>query len=170
MGGGEGGQGLVHTVCACSKLPRNPGNLDSSVKCHINCPCNERKLSIILRLISTVGLLWTFAGIFLHENSLHQLLWSRQGCRASEHSHIEVLVSYFLVSLFKKWHYCLPKLMVSLLLDEALFICTVHCRIRTQATCTLVLTGQLTENFPEIWRMRRQRVPGPLFPLPPSPH
>ena len=25
-GGGEGKESLVHTVCACAKIPRNPGN------------------------------------------------------------------------------------------------------------------------------------------------
>ena len=30
-----GKKSLVHTVCACVKIPRNPGNLDSSIKYHV---------------------------------------------------------------------------------------------------------------------------------------
>ena len=30
-----GKESLEHTVCACAKIPRNPGNSDSSVKYHV---------------------------------------------------------------------------------------------------------------------------------------
>ena len=76
LGGGGGEEGLVHTICACAKIPRNPGSSDSSVNCHVYCPCNECNLSVILLFISTVSLL-LFAGLFLHENSSHRLLQSR---------------------------------------------------------------------------------------------
>ena len=65
-GGGGGGKSLIYTFCACAKIPRNPGNLDDS---DVHCPCNEHKLSVILQFISTICLLSTLAGIFLHENS-----------------------------------------------------------------------------------------------------
>ena len=53
-------ESLVHTVCICAKIPRNLENLESYVKYHDNCPCNERYnylLIILLQLISTVRLL-----------------------------------------------------------------------------------------------------------------
>ena len=82
IGGGE--KRTWYTLSAhASNPPRNPGALDSSVKYHVYCPCNEHKLSVILLVISTVRLLWTLAGIFLHENSSRRLLLSRQGSRAS---------------------------------------------------------------------------------------
>ena len=80
--GGRGKEGLVYTVHA-SESPRNPGASDFSVKYYVSCPSNERKLSVILLIISAVRLLWTLAGIFLHGNSLRQLFLSRRGSRAS---------------------------------------------------------------------------------------
>ena len=81
---GEGEKRAWYTLSAhASKSPRNPGASDSSVKYHVYCPCNERKLSVILLVISTVRLLWTLAGIFLHENRSCRLLLSRRGSRAS---------------------------------------------------------------------------------------
>ena len=62
--------------------------------------------------------------------------------------------------------------MISLLLDEALIclrIFTVHCRIRTQATCTLVVTGQFYGNFSGNFGACADSVYQALFfPLPPK--
>ena len=63
----------------CGFIYFRKNNITYNVYCHYN----KHKLSVILQFISTVRLLWTFVGIFLHENSSRRLLRSWQGSRAN---------------------------------------------------------------------------------------
>ena len=47
-----GKESLVHTVCACAKIPRNPGNSDYSIK--FTYPCTECKLSVTMLFIEVL--------------------------------------------------------------------------------------------------------------------